>query len=340
MDILQDIKLANYTTFKIGGPARFFVEVKSEKDIIEALKFAQKENLNFLILGNGSNILVNDKGFDGVVIKLNDNQISIKQNQINCASGVMLSELVSKSYQNGLSGMEWAVGIPGTVGGAIYGNAGAYGSSIDKNLYSVDVIYITPSNRQENKILRKMIQDKIVSEQDVSRKILSSHHGDAYRLRLYQKDCQFSYRQSLFNKISGFIILSSIFLLKPGKKEAIKNKMDEIIKARSLKIPFFPSAGSFFKNPAVSKKIQDEFERDTGQKSKNGIVPAGWLIEEVGLKGKKIGGAMVSEQNANFVVNIGKATAEDAIILASLIKQQVRDKFGVQLKEEINFVGF
>lgn len=154
--------------------------------------------------------------------------------------------------------------------------------------------------------------------------------------------CNFDYRNSVFKKNPNLIILSATLRLKKGDREASEKKVKEILKQRKSAQPFdFPSSGSYFKNPVVkNQKLVEEFERDTGVKVKDNVIPAGYIIDELGLRGKKIGGAMVSQNHGNFLVNAGGATAEDFVILAALIKTRARNKFGVQLKEEVQYVGF
>jgi UDP-N-acetylmuramate dehydrogenase len=305
LNIQQNIPLAKFTTFKIGGPAKFFCEVGNEKELIKALNYAKENNLEIFVLGGGSNILISDEGFNGLVIRIQNTKHQIQDTKIECGAGINLSEIVKLSAENSLTGLEWAAGIPGTVGGAICGNAGAYGSSIAE---SVEEIRVLESSKIKN-----------------------------YK----SKECKFKYRDSIFKENRNLIIVSIVLKFKKGKKNEIENKIKEIIKKRTEKIPKEQNAGSFFKNPKVeNRELIASFERDTGQKAIDGKIPAGWLIDEVGLRGKKIGGAEVSEKHANFVVNLGGAKAQDIVMLASLIKMKVRDELGVQLSEEIQYVGF
>jgi len=199
------------------------------------------------------------------------------------------------------------VGIPGTVGGAIRGNAGAYGGQMENNISSVRVFNL------ENKI--------------------SADYSC--------KDCQFAYRTSIFKKNPQLIVLAVKLKFKKSQQEIIKQKMQEIITKRNTAMPKGFSAGSFFQNPIVKNtELILQFEKDTGKKSQEGKIPAGWLIEEIGFRGKKIGGVMVSKKHANFFINDGTGTAEDVVILAGIIKQKLRKEFDVQIKEEIVYVGF
>ena len=320
LNIQKNIPLAPYTSFKIGGEAKYFCEVSSEEEIIEALNYAKKNNLEVFVLGGGSNVLVSDEGFDGLVIRiiasnfgaqLRNSELS-SGSRIECWAGDSLSEAVRFSENNFLTGLEWAAGIPGSVGGAIRGNAGAFGSDMGKITESVKVIKMT--NQCQN----------------INVKIFNN------------KDCKFDYRNSVFKENKNFIILSCVFKLQKGEKTEIENKIKEIIIKRTEKQPQgLSSAGSFFQNPVVeNQELIKRFEKDAGVKCKDNKIPAAWLIEEAGLKGKRIGGTMVSEKHANFVINTGGAKAQEVVMLASLIKQKVRDEFGVELKEEVQYVVF
>lgn len=308
LNIQKNIPLAKYTTFRIGGPAKYYAEVKTLEELKEALEYAKKNNLEFFVMGGGSNLLVSDKGFNGLAIKIKLNDIKIEGEKVEVGAGVFLAKVVRDSAENNLSGMEWASGIPGTLGGAVRGNAGAYGGETKDVLESVNVL---DTEKMEIKICSN-------------------------------SECDFKYRHSLFKNSPKLIIISAVLKLYKGDKEKIQKKMQEIIMGRIKKLPqSAPSAGSFFINPVVNnEKLIKEFEEEKGVKSKEGKLPAGWLIEKAGLKGKKMGGAVVNEMQTNYILNTGQATAEDVIILSSFIKQKVRDKFGVELKEEVQLVGF
>lgn len=304
LKIKKNILLSKYSTFRIGGPAKFFTEANNEKELKEALEYAQKNKLKFFILGGGSNILFSDDGFDGLVIKLvsrNSKIKKIKATEIECWGGINLSDAVNFAKNNGLTGMENLAGIPGTIGGAVRGNAGAHGTEIGNLIKEV-----------------KTVQKKISP-----------------------KACRFSYRSSIFKEKPEITIISVILKLKKSDKKEIGEKIREVIKKRMEKQPqgWRGSAGSYFKNPKVeNKELLKRFKTETGQKAKNGKLPAGWLIAEAGFLGKKIGGVQVSEKHGNFIINTGKAKAEDVIMLASIIKQKVRNMFGVELQEEIQYV--
>lgn len=318
LNIQENVPLAKYTTFRIGGPAKFFVEIESGEELAEAVAFAQEKKIDFYILGGGSNVLVSDEGFQGLIIKINSKLFVAHDVSIGCGTGLFLAKIVREAATRELAGMDWAIGIPGTIGGAIRGNAGAFGGEIANVVKAVNFIDV-------NDLHEQMSGKKVV------------------KIKTFKKEqCEFGYRDSIFKKNKNLVILSASFEFKKGNKEDIEKNMLEILDKRRANYPKgVGSAGSFFTNPVVENpELIKEFEEDTGSKSKNYKIPAGWLINAVGLRGKKIGGAMVSEEHANFIVNTGGATAEDVIMLASFAKQQVRDKMKVELHEEVQYVGF
>lgn len=336
LNIQQNIPLAPYTTFKIGGPAKFFVEVGSEEELAEALKYAKDNSLEFFILGGGSNILINDQGFNGLVIKFKVQSEKLKvtvQNSnflIECWAGDSLAEVVNFSTENSLTGLEWAAGIPGIVGGAVRGNAGMPGGCMADSVENVKVLEIDEQN-QNSKIKNQNCNSKL--------KIIDN------------KNCKFGYRTSLFKENHNLIIVFVMLKLQKGDKSEIEAKIKKNLEKRTKSQPLGFSPGSFFKNPVVTnERIIAEFEKDTGVKVKDNKnlyqnsneikIPAGWLIAEAGLLGRRVGNIQVSENHGNFVINLGDGKAQDAIILLSIIKQKVRMKFCVQLVEEVQFVGF
>jgi len=304
--IKERIPLKGYTTFKIGGPARYFFVAKSKEDLKNGILWAKKKKLSFFILGAGSNVLFSDKGFNGLVIKLQNTQYEIRNTNVIAGAGVPLQKLILEAAKKGLSGLENLAGIPGTLGGAIWGNAGAFGREIGDLAEEVKVLDVRGSKLEVKK--------------------------------LKKEDCKFGYRNSIFKRRKNWIILEATLKLKKGNKKEIEEKIKEFLKLRKEKQPLeLPSAGSVFKNvpiKKVPKKIQEKFN----EKIKNGFLPAGVLIEAVRLKGYQIGGAKISEKHANFIVNTGEAKAKDVLKLIELIKKRVKKKFKIELKEEIVLV--
>ena len=273
--------LAALSTFNIGGLADFFYEAQNEKDLLTLVKLAQEKKMSFVIIGGGSNLLFDDLGFRGLVIKMADDSLKIEGEKITVGAGIVLGKLVNFCARKGLAGLEFAAGVPGTVGGAIFGNAGAWQESLGE------------------KVLRVKVLDK---------------NGEIKWLE--QKDCQFEYRNSLFKK-ENLIILSLELLLKKEDSQIIKQKIEENLNKR-LSQPKEPSAGSVFINPKPDS--------------------AGVMIEKCGLKGKQIGGAKISEQHANFIINTGRAKASDVLELIALVKKKVKEQFKIDLKTEIKFL--
>jgi len=287
MDIKENISLSKHTTFKIGGSARYFCIAKSKQDLIKAVKKAKELNLPFFILGGGSNVLALDKGFNGLVIKLQTTNYKLQDSNIYVEAGTKLEDLVSFSAKNSLTGLEWAAGIPGTIGGAVYGNAQAFDIKMSNIVKSVEVLNF------------KTLKIK----------------------NFLEKQCQFSSKESIFKKNKNLIILSVLLKLKNGNKEKIQEEIKEHLDYRKKNHPLkFPSAGSIFVN-------------------KTGELSSSYLIEKAGLKGMKVGGVKISEKHAGFIVNTGKAKAKDVLDLIKIIKQKVKSKFGITLKEEIQIIS-
>ncbi|HBI34064.1 MAG TPA: UDP-N-acetylenolpyruvoylglucosamine reductase [Candidatus Moranbacteria bacterium] len=308
INIQENILLAPLTSFRIGGNAKYYVEVFSVEELKEALVFAKDKKIDFYILGGGTNLLVSDNGFAGLIIKIKMNEISANDDMIDVQAGVPLIKLINTASQQGLSGLEKLAGIPGTVGGAVRGNAGAFSSEIKscvKNVTAFDT--------------EKMELKTFENEQ-----------------------CNFAYRTSIFKENKNLIVISTTLILQKGEISEIQKLVTDTIMTRSARgLNGVKSAGSYFMNPVVeNEKLCQEFEKEKGVPVRNKTLPAGWVIEQAGLLGKQIGGAEVSEKHANYIINAGEATASDVIMLVSFVKQQVRDQFGIQLTEEVNYLGF
>ena len=312
LTIKENVSLKPHTIFKIGGPAHFFVEVKSSQELKEAFGFAKEKAVPFFIAGAGSNILVSDKGFEGLYIKNTASNISIEGEEMHCESGAMMPYAAAKAADVGLSGFEWGIGIPGTVGGSVRGNAGCFGGEIKDVVESVEVF--------------------------------DADRATSYKLQA--TSCGFGYRDSVFKKMPHLIVISAVFALKKGIADEIHGRMRELVEKRTLSQDIgAKSAGCIFKNVPWTRRDIDKdkllkrfpvfkkFESEPG-------VSAGFLIDEAGLKGKRIGGAMISRKHANFFINTGEARAEDVVMLIALAKEYVHRKFGILLEEEIQYVGF
>ena len=275
--VKENVDLKNYNTYKVSVNAKYLVEVKSIDSLKELIKYLRKNKIKYLILGNGSNVVLPEKDLDGVIVRLNGlNKIEVDDDEVYVEAGVMLPKLVNESVSNCLTGLEWASGIPGTVGGAVVGNAGAYLSDIFMFIEEITIL-----ENDEVKTLKK-------------------------------SDVTYSYRHTSFKDNKDIIVLGVTLKLNKGNAdesaEIMKNRLERRIKSQPLN---YPNAGSVFRNP------EGDF--------------AGRLIEECGLKGKRIGGAMVSEKHANFIINYDNATAKDIRDLIKLVHDEVLKKEKVDL---------
>ncbi len=277
--------MKNHTTFKIGGNADVYVKPETKEEIFKVTEFAEKNSIPLFVLGKGSDLLVSDKGIEGGVISLKKlDGIRREGNKIICGAGGNLSSVCVFARDNDLSGLEFAYGIPGSVGGGLFMNAGAYGGEMKQ---VVSGAYCIDRNGKEVYF-------------DVT-------------------DMDLSYRHSIFSE-NNLIITEVIFELQNGDKKEISGKMQELLERRKAKQPLeYPSAGSTFKRP------EGNF--------------AGTLIEKNGLKGKSVGGAMVSKKHAGFLINYNNATAQDVLKLMDEVKSAVYKGDGIMLEPEVIFVG-
>lgn len=308
INIQENVSLAPMTSFRVGGNAKRYCEVKTVEELQAAVQFCKENELNFYILGGGTNLLVSDKGFDGLIIRMKMNEIRIDGTLMEAEAGAPLIKAINCAATSGLAGLESLAGIPGTIGGAVRGNAGAYSSEICSAVKTVKA-YDCEKNCE------------VVFE---------------------NSSCDFSYRSSIFKKNKNLIVLSTVLELEKGNVDEIQEKTKStIVKRASMGLHGVKSAGSYFMNPVVeSEKLKQEFAKEKGVPARGDKLPAGWVIEQAGLRGKKIGGAAVSELHANYIVNDDNATSDDVMMLVSFVKQQVRDQLGIQLQEEVNYLGF
>ena len=319
MNFQKNVLLKNYNNYKIGGPARLFVEVYSVEELKDVLKQTQDR---IAILGGGTNVLIGDAGFDGLVIhnkiegilrlvRLRSPQVRLGQvEMVEMGSGVMIKDLLDYCIENSLSGLEWAGGLPGTVGGAIRGNAGAF--------------------KGETK-------DSVINVRSLNLKTLEKKERN-------NAQCQFKYRDSIFKSGEGQeeFISSVVFSLKPGKKEEIRRAIAEKIDYRNLKHPVdYPNIGSTFKNIPLSLLSQD-LQKEFASFVKTDpfpVVPTTKLLALAGLKGKRMGDAMISDKHPNFIVNLGNAKSEDVEALIEIARVAIKEKYNIYLEEEIIYLN-
>ena len=307
--VKENISLLSLSNYKIGGPARFLFVAKTEQDVSAGIRLAKAKRQKIFILGGGTNLLISDRGFPGFVIKPDLDFTSKNGQKATVGAGTPIKQLLNFTIKNKLSGFEWAGGLPGTVGGAIYGNAGAFAGEIKD---SVELV------RSFNIKKEKFIQRN-------------------------RRECNFEYRSSIFKKKRGEeIIVSAVFQLAPGNREKIKTAIEEKIKHREERQPLeYPNVGSIFKNVDVRKFPKKKLSEVTQviKKDPFPVIPTAYLIAEAGLKGISFGGAMISPKHPNFIVNVENATANDVLALINLVKSEVKRKFGVILEEEVQMVS-
>jgi UDP-N-acetylenolpyruvoylglucosamine reductase len=277
--------LAKHTTLRVGGPADVYVEPASEADLAGVVKFCRERSLPFFVIGRGSNLLVRDGGFRGVVISLahaHFSRIEVAGGRLYCGAGAKLKNVAVEARRHGLSGMEFLEGIPGSVGGALRMNAGAMGGA------TFDVV----------ESVRLMALDGAVRE-------------------LKPGEMAVEYRGCAVLK--NHIALEAVFKGRPDSQESIIQRMSAFSRKRWGSQPAAPSAGCLFKNPPA--------------------IPAGKLIDELGLKGTRVGGAVVSAEHGNFIVNEGSATARDILELIAILQRRAKDERGIELHTEVEIIG-
>ena len=278
--------MKDHTTFRIGGPADILVMPASVSEIMQIMEWVRERSMPYLVIGEGSNLLVRDGGFRGLVIKLGDsfNKVEFSGIEVKAQAGIKVSQLAAMAADKGLGGLEFAEGIPGSLGGAVYMNAGAYGGEFSQVVKEAAVL------------------------NDAGETILMD-----------RSDLEFGYRSSSIQRY-GYTVLEVTLMLHPRESHLIKERMQELSRQRKERQPLeFPSAGSTFKRPP------GRF--------------VGPMIDELGLKGFRVGDAEVSTKHAGFIINRGQATARDVLALVSLIKQRVKAEYGIELETEFLIVG-
>ncbi|MBS1904481.1 MAG: UDP-N-acetylmuramate dehydrogenase [Bacteroidetes bacterium] len=283
--VRENVPLAPFTTFRIGGNAQLFVEPATPEDVVHTRAFAATHSLPFFILGNGSNVLISDEGIAGVVMNLETgfSKLSIEGNIITAGAGVRMATFVDFAIRNNLAGVEMLAGIPATIGGAVWMNAGCYGGETSDHLLDVTIVRADQT------------------------------------LTLTKEECHFRYRHSGFEP--GDIVVQARFALQAGNAAELREiKLKHLMHRNDVQPVNLPNCGSVFKNPKPHFSAQ--------------------LIEEAGLKGTQIGGAQISPKHANFITNLGGATAQDVIAIMNLERKTVFERTGIVLEPEVQLIGF
>lgn len=320
MKVYKNFPLAKILYYKIGGEARFLLKVQNKKDLLEALDFIKKNNITkILLIGMGSNLLVSDDGFDGAVIwfsKANNSSLQLTADGlISAFSSVSLDDLIQFSFENNMIGLEWAGGLPSTVGGAIRGNVGAFGGEIKDCLYKAEVL-------------------------DISEKTLNIQE-------FKNADLEFSYRNSIIKKNKNLIVVTGFLNLKAADQETVEKARNiylSHIEYRRKNHPMeFPSCGSVFKN-ITGKEVEKILSvwpdiKESVENTWHGKVSMGYVIRRLGFAGFKSGKAQVSEKHSNYIVNVQNATFKDVLIIIESIKGKFFATFGFYPEPEVEIVN-
>ncbi|MBI4067242.1 UDP-N-acetylmuramate dehydrogenase [Candidatus Gottesmanbacteria bacterium] len=312
LNILDNVSLAPLSTFYIGGLAKEYIKVESPEKLVEIVGWVRENNKPFKVFAGGSNVVFPDEGVESLVIQVLGGSIKVEGERMVVDAGVLLSDVVSKSISLGFSGLESLSGIPGTVGGAIVGNAGAYGHAIRE---VVDKVEIVEAEKKEVEKGREGSRSRWMSD----------------------SECKFSYRESVF-KHKPYLILRAVLKFEQGNREELERISKEIIKKREVKYhPGIRCPGSFFKNIIAADLSREQLKNIDKSKIVYGKVPAGYLLEEVGTKGMRVGGIEIASYHGNLFVNKGEGRASDVKTLAKILKEKVRNRFGIALEEEIRY---
>ena len=305
LQLSEDEPLSRHTRFGIGGPARYYAEAPDELSLTEALRVIRQSTLPLVVIGDGTNLIVADSGFDGIVLRLTAREIHRSGLCVRADAGGDLQSLVDFTVDNGLRGVETMTGIPGSTGAAIYGNAGAYGHSIEERVHQV----------------RYFDGEEIRSFDGVA--------------------CAFHYRESIFKRHKDWVILSVDLHMIEGAAEELRAKADGILKIRNEKYPpTMKCAGSIFKNLFLAD-LPDSVRRQIPEKIiREGKVPSAYFLEQVGAKGMKNGDIHVADYHANLIYNAGNGTARELREVIADLKSRVLARYGFELEEEVQYVGF
>ncbi len=304
-NLQRHVPLAPLTYIKVGGPAAFFAQVATQDELAHAVRAALEADIPFRIIGGGANMLIADAGFDGLIIRNIGSALAVDGRRVTVASGYNLTKLAGEMARRGFSGLEFAFGIPGTVGGAIYGNAGAFSGSLQDVVRDVTLLRL-----------------------------------DGTIITVESAALQFAYRHSAL-KDHYAVVLSATLELQPGDADQIRQKHHAWLAYRKEHQPLeFPSLGSVFKNVPLAEigaQLRERFGVQEGQQ----FVAAGLINDRAGLRGLRVGDAELSVKHGNFIVNRGAARAADVLALIGAIKRRVQELYGgLILREEIEMLGF
>lgn len=305
LHVERDVPLSRYTRFGLGGPAAAVVDAFVEEAFVRASLQLERDGIDYEVIGGGSNLVCADAGFDGVILRYTAARLMASGYRVLVEAGALLQDLVDFTIDRGLAGLHTMTGIPGWVGGAIYGNAGAYGRSIDCSVHSVRFF-----------------------------------DGQGIR-EIPASECAFRYRDSTFKDNKGWIVLSTELALNYGDAAELRSKADGILAIRNEKYPpAMKCAGSIFKN-LIYAELPEHVQTEVDSKViREGKVPSAWFLDQVGAKGIRNGGIHVADYHANLIYNAGDGTAEQVREVIDDLKCRVRARFRFDIEEEVQYVGF
>lgn len=302
--LLKDVPLARYTRFGIGGPAALLFDTDDEEAFVTALKIVAHHHAQHFVIGGGTNLVVSDSGFDGVALRFTGNRMQRCSHTIKAQAGATLQSVVDFAISHGLKGLETMTGIPGYLGGAVYGNAGAYGRSIHQIAARVRFFNGTQIEEFDN------------------------------------AQCEFRYRDSIFKSHKDWVILSVELCMSEGDAMVLAHTADEIRAIRDAKYPpAMKCAGSIFKNLLVAELPAPVQSLIPAKVIREGKVPSAWFLEQTEVKGLRRGDIQVATYHANLIYNDGNGTAADLVWVINELKKRVLDKFGFEIEEEVQYVG-
>ncbi len=304
LHVFVNAALARHTRFEIGGPARVLLDADDETALMEAWRAVDESGWPRVVIGGGTNLIVSDAGFPGAVLRYTAHAIEIDGSRVRVDAGAMLQTVVDATIDRGLRGLETMTGIPGWVGGAIYGNAGAYGHSIQERVETVRFF--------DGSVIREI--------------------GDA--------ECEFRYRDSVFKRHKNWVVLSATLRLEPADSSDLRAHATSIRKIRDAKYPpEMRCAGSIFKNLLLVDLPESVRAQIPESVIREGKVPSAYFLEQAGAKGLEDGAIRVAEYHANLIYNTGGGTARQLRAMIDELKTRVRDRFGIDLEEEVQYVG-
>jgi UDP-N-acetylmuramate dehydrogenase len=305
LKVIAGALLKDYTRFGIGGPAMLYAETADEASFVAALQLVRSGSTPYVVIGGGTNLIVSDAGYRGIVLRFTARGLRCEGLSAWADAGADLQDLVDYTIDHGLAGIETMTGIPGSVGAAIYGNAGAYGHSIMERIHAVRFF-------------------------------------DGENIRTFNNaECEFLYRESVFKRHKDWIIFSTELHLRAAPAEVLRKAASDILKMRNEKYPpTMKCAGSIFKNLILAELPEHVREVVPAKVIREGKVPSAYFLEQVGAKGLKNGDIHVADYHANLIYNAGRGTARELTEVIDLLKSRVRERFGLDLEEEVQYVGF